>query len=125
MLIAVEIVRSTVSFGINTFVSLYWIRELGASPALGGTALALVLGGGVLGTLLGGRIADRFGLVRTVQLGNALLLPALAALLLCRDPYAALGAGAGRRRRHQHPVRGPDQARARTTSRAAPARRRA
>ena len=91
LLIAVEVVRSTVSFGINTFISLYWIRELGASPGLGGTALALVLGGGVLGTLLGGRIADRFGLVRTVQLGNALLLPALAALLLCRDPYAALG----------------------------------
>jgi FSR family fosmidomycin resistance protein-like MFS transporter len=91
LLIAVEIVRSTVSFGINTFVALYWIRELDASPALGGAALALVLGGGVLGTLLGGRIADRLGLVRTVQLGNALLLPALAALLLCRDRHAALG----------------------------------
>jgi MFS transporter, FSR family, fosmidomycin resistance protein len=90
LLIAVEIVRSIVSFGINTFVSLYWIRELGASTALGGAALALVLGGGVLGTLLGGRIADRLGLVRTVQLGNALLLPALVALLLCPDRYAAL-----------------------------------
>lgn len=90
LLIAVEVVRSTVSFGINTFVSLYWIRELGASPALGGTALALELGGGVIGTLLGGRIGDRFGLVRTVQLGNALLIPALSALLLCRDPHAAL-----------------------------------
>src|SRR4051794_26932657 len=90
LLVAVEVVRSTVSFGINTFVALYWIRELGASSALGGTALALVLGGGVLGTLLGGRIADRLGLVRTVQLGNALLLPALAALLLCPNRYAAL-----------------------------------
>jgi FSR family fosmidomycin resistance protein-like MFS transporter len=90
VLVAVELVRSTVSFGINTFVSLYWIRELGASPGLGGAALALVLGGGVLGTLLGGRIADRLGLVRTVQLGNGLLLPALAALLMCRDRHAAL-----------------------------------
>jgi MFS transporter, FSR family, fosmidomycin resistance protein len=90
LLIAVEVVRSSVSFGVNTFVALYWIRELGASSALGGTALALELGGGVIGTLLGGRIADRLGLVRTVQLGNTLLIPALVALLLCRDAYAAL-----------------------------------
>jgi FSR family fosmidomycin resistance protein-like MFS transporter len=90
LLIAVEVARSSVSFGVNTFVALYWIRHLGASSALGGTALALELGGGVAGTLLGGRIADRIGLVRTVQLGNALLIPALVTLLLCRNPYAAL-----------------------------------
>jgi FSR family fosmidomycin resistance protein-like MFS transporter len=90
LLIGVEVARSSVSFGVNTFVALYWIRHLGASSALGGTALALELGGGVLGTLLGGRIADRLGLVRTVQLGNTLLIPALIALLLCRDRYAAL-----------------------------------
>jgi FSR family fosmidomycin resistance protein-like MFS transporter len=90
LLIAVEVVRSSVSFGVNTFVALYWIRELGASSALGGTALALELGGGVLGTLLGGRIADRLGLTRTVQLGNTLLIPAIVALLLVHDAYAAL-----------------------------------
>jgi FSR family fosmidomycin resistance protein-like MFS transporter len=90
LLIAVEVVRSSVSFGVNTFVALYWIKELGASSALGGTALALGLAGGVLGTLLGGRIADRIGLTRTVQLGNSLLVPAIVALLLVRDQYAAL-----------------------------------
>jgi FSR family fosmidomycin resistance protein-like MFS transporter len=90
LLVAVEVARSSVSFGVNTFVALYWIKTLGASSALGGTALALELAGGVAGTLLGGRIADRLGLVPTVQLGNALLVPALIALLLCRDAYAAL-----------------------------------
>lgn len=67
-----------------------WIRHLGAPSALGGTALTLELAGGVLGTLLGGRIADRIGLVRTVQLGNALLVPSLLAMLLCGNAYAAL-----------------------------------
>lgn len=90
VLTCVEVVRSSISFGINTFVSLYWIRHLGASSALGGTALTLALAGGVLGTLTGGRIADRLGLVRTVQLGNLMLIPAFAALLLCHDKYAAL-----------------------------------
>ncbi|HEX4225194.1 MAG TPA: MFS transporter, partial [Pseudonocardiaceae bacterium] len=89
-LTCVEVIRSSVSFGVNTFVSLYWITHLGASSVLGGTALALELGGGVLGTLIGGRIGDRIGLVRTVQLGNALLVPAIVGLLACDNKYAAL-----------------------------------
>ena len=89
-LTAVEIVRSTISTGQNTFISLYWIKHLGASSALGGTALTLELGSGVLGTLLGGRIADRFGMVRTVQFGNAAMLPGLFLLLACDNKYGAL-----------------------------------
>ncbi|HWK28330.1 MAG TPA: MFS transporter [Solirubrobacter sp.] len=90
LLAAVEITRSCISFGINTFVALYWIRHLGASAGLGGTALTLELGGGIAGTLIGGRIGDRLGLLRAVQVGNALLIPAFVALLLCQNPYAAL-----------------------------------
>lgn len=90
VLTGVEVVRSTISFGLNTFVSLYWIRHLGASSALGGTALTLELAGGVLGTVAGGRLADRIGLVRTVQLGNAALIPAFAALLACGNRFGAL-----------------------------------
>jgi FSR family fosmidomycin resistance protein-like MFS transporter len=89
-LTCVEVVRSTVSFGVSTFVALYWIRHLGASSSLGGIALSLELGGGVAGTIIGGRIGDRIGLVRTVRLGNALLVPALAGLLACDSKYAAL-----------------------------------
>jgi MFS transporter, FSR family, fosmidomycin resistance protein len=90
LLTCAEVVRSAISNGVNTFVALYWIRHLGASSALGGIALTLELGGGVIGTLLGGRLADRFGLVRTVQIGNLLLLPAMWALLGCDDKYGAL-----------------------------------
>jgi FSR family fosmidomycin resistance protein-like MFS transporter len=90
LLTAVEVTRSCISFGINTFVSLYWIRHLGATSGLGGTALTLELAGGVAGTILGGRLGDHIGLVRAVQVGNALLIPAFAALLVCRNAYAAL-----------------------------------
>ena len=86
LLIAVEVTRSCISFGVNTFVSLYWIRHLGASSGLGGTALTLELAGGIFGTL----ISDRVGPTRTVQLGNCLLIPAFAGLLLCNNKYAAL-----------------------------------
>ena len=90
LLTAVEVVRSSVSFGINTFVALYWIRHLGASSGLGGTALTLELAGGALGTIVGGRIGDRLGLVRTVQLGNVLLIPGMIAVLACDHKVAAL-----------------------------------
>ncbi|MCX2731784.1 MFS transporter [Saccharopolyspora sp. NFXS83] len=89
-LTAVEVVRSTISTGLNTFIALYWIRHLSASSGLGGLALTLQLGGGVLGTLLGGRLADRIGMVRTVQIGNAAMLPALWLMLLCDDEHFAL-----------------------------------
>ena len=58
--------------------------------ALAGIALTCFLAGGVAGTLLGGRIADRIGAVRTVQLGTAVILPALVGLLLVPGALAPL-----------------------------------
>ncbi|WP_370530197.1 MFS transporter [Gordonia polyisoprenivorans] len=89
-LTAVEVVRSTISFGVNTFIALYWIRYLGASSSIAGLALALQLVGGVFGTLAGGRLGDRVGMVRTVQIGNIALIPALFAMLACGHQIAAL-----------------------------------
>ncbi|MFF1868899.1 MFS transporter [Kitasatospora herbaricolor] len=90
LLTAVEVVRSVVFFGVSTFVTLYWLRDLHASRVLGGVALTCFLGGGVVGTLGGGRIADRIGLVRTVRLGTALTVPALLGLRLMPGQYPPL-----------------------------------
>jgi FSR family fosmidomycin resistance protein-like MFS transporter len=86
----VEIVRSAVFFGINTFIGLYWIHHFGASRGVAGAALACFLAGGLAGTLVGGRIADRIGLVRALQAGTVAMIPALAALRLCPGPGLAL-----------------------------------
>jgi FSR family fosmidomycin resistance protein-like MFS transporter len=64
--------------------------HLHASRGLAGAALTCFLAGGVGGTLLGGRIADRIGMVRTVQAGAAVTLPALGALLLSPGEIAPL-----------------------------------
>jgi MFS transporter, FSR family, fosmidomycin resistance protein len=80
LLTAVEITRSVNFFGTSTFIELYWITHLHASRPVAGLALACFLFGGVAGSLLGGRIADRFGLTRTVLAGNAAAIPALIAL---------------------------------------------
>ncbi|MFF4772617.1 MFS transporter [Microtetraspora fusca] len=90
VLTGVEIVRSVVFFGVLTFIELFWIRHLDAGRGVAGTALAGFLVGGVAGTVLGGRIADRIGLVRTVQLGSVLAVPALVLLRIAPGPYLPL-----------------------------------
>ncbi len=90
LLTVLEVGRSVVTFGMNTFIALYWIDQLGASRSTGGAALTAFLGGGVVGTLLGGRIADRLGSVRTIRIGSVAALPALAAVRLVDDPIAAI-----------------------------------
>lgn len=89
-LTAVTGVRSVMFFGVSTFIGLYWIGHLHGSRVLAGIALAGFLVGGVAGTLLGGRIADRVGAVRTVQLGGALALPMLIALRVTPGPVVPL-----------------------------------
>ncbi|MGW5575015.1 MFS transporter [Nocardia thailandica] len=91
VLTVLEVVRSVVFFGVNTFVVLYWIRFLGAGDGLGGVALAAFLTGGVAGTLLGGRLADRFGMLPTIRAGSVAVIPALVALRLTPSPVWALG----------------------------------
>ncbi|MFI5528307.1 MFS transporter [Kitasatospora sp. NPDC051853] len=90
LLTAVAMVRSVVFFGVSTFLGLHWLRDLGGTQTLAGVALACFLGGGVTGTLLGGRVADRLGLVRTVRLGTGLAVPALGGLVLAPGPYLPL-----------------------------------
>jgi FSR family fosmidomycin resistance protein-like MFS transporter len=92
LLTAVEILRSVNFFAVSTFIELYWIARLHASRPVAGAALTCFLLGGVLGTLLGGRIAERFGLTRTILAGNAVAIPALIALRACPSADLALAA---------------------------------
>ncbi|APE34143.1 hypothetical protein BOX37_09425 [Nocardia mangyaensis] len=90
VLTALAVARSVVFLGLNTFLVLYWIDHLGATPMLGGVALTVLLAGGVLGTLVGGRLADRIGGVHTVRFGCAAVIPALLALRMTPSPVWAL-----------------------------------
>lgn len=90
ILVSIEVIRSVVFFGVNTFIELYWIRDLGASRAIAGVALGCFLVGGVGGTIIGGRIADQIGLVRTIQLGTVVSIPVMVGLRLCPGAYPAL-----------------------------------
>ncbi len=81
--------RSFVYFGLVTFIPLYYVHVLHVSKAFGNTALAAMLLGGAVGTLVGGRLADRFGR-RTVLVGSMLITPLLIVGFIVSGPGLAL-----------------------------------
>ena len=73
--------RAVVFAGLNVFIPLYWIRVFNQSKAAGGVALSLMLFSGVVGTVAGGWLADRFSR-RVVVFGSMLgLFPLLLAFV--------------------------------------------
>lgn len=72
--------RSAVFTGLNTFLILYWIACFGQTKQAGATALSVFLATGVVGTLVGGWLADRWG--RRALLRGALLVVAVLIAVL-------------------------------------------
>jgi FSR family fosmidomycin resistance protein-like MFS transporter len=77
--------RSAILYALNTFIPLFWIYNLGQSKAAGGTALTILFTLGAIGTLIGGRLGDRFGYPRTIRVGFCLLVPVLFAFTAATD----------------------------------------
>ncbi|MER6947820.1 MFS transporter [Nonomuraea sp. NPDC000554] len=73
----VIVCRSVAYVGLSAFVALY----LGGGAA-GAVALFVLFGGGAVGTVLGGRLAGRWGRVRTMWLAYAAAVPAMAGVVL-------------------------------------------
>lgn len=77
--------RSVVQFGLIAFVPLYFTAVLSSSESVANAALSVTLVAGAIGTLLGGRLADRYGR-RAILLGSLLVLPPLfVCFLLSRE----------------------------------------
>lgn len=71
----IVVARSILFYGLNTFIPLYWIGILKESPVLGSTALTILFTVGMAGTLLGGRLSDKFGYRNIILWGWLALLP--------------------------------------------------
>lgn len=69
----VAICRSVVFYGLVTFLPLYWLNVLNQTAVASGTALTVLATCSMMGNLLGGRIADRFGYRIAVLIEFALL----------------------------------------------------
>jgi MFS transporter, FSR family, fosmidomycin resistance protein len=82
LLSAAVAARSVVYFGLMTLVPLYFVNELDASEATANAALTVMLAAGAVGTLIGGRLADRFGRRVVLRTSMAVLTPLMAVMLL-------------------------------------------
>ncbi|MET3504285.1 MFS transporter [Halalkalibacter oceani] len=84
-------VRSIVFYGLNTFIPLLWVSVFLQSGSSGNVLLSLFLLFGALGTIMGGRIADTYGLVKLIRISFALLVPILFLLSATDSPLLAGG----------------------------------
>jgi MFS transporter, FSR family, fosmidomycin resistance protein len=89
-LTTVVVLRSIAFFGLNTFLPLYWTTNLHGTKAGGGMALTTLAASVAVGTLIGGRLADRYGrkIVIAGSLGAA--VPLLLMFLNSRIFVAAV-----------------------------------
>ena len=88
LLAAVVVTRSVVFFGLNTFIPLYWTQRMHGSKAGAGLALTTMLFAVAAGTLIGGRLADRYGRRIVIVASLASLLPMMLAMLSTRSLIA-------------------------------------
>ncbi|MEO3871632.1 MFS transporter [Nonomuraea sp. B12E4] len=79
----VIVFRSVVYVGLSAFVALY----MGGGTE-GAVALFVLFAGSAVGTVLGGRLAARWGRMRTMRLAYALSVPAVAGVVLAPGPMA-------------------------------------
>lgn len=80
---------SVVLCGVRSFIPLYWVDVLGMSAAAAGSALTLLFSWGVVMTLVGGLMADRFGYLKIVRMSYVLLAPIVGLLSLTKNPITA------------------------------------
>jgi FSR family fosmidomycin resistance protein-like MFS transporter len=73
--------RSVVFFGLTTLIPLYFVGELHTSEGTANTALTVMLASGAVGTLIGGRLADRFSRRIVLRVSLGVLTPLLVVML--------------------------------------------
>ena len=86
-LTGVVFLRSTIGVGMSTFIPMVWLNVLMQSEARSGSVTTILSLSGAVATLIGGRLADRFGFNKTIRTGLILLIPCLAVVTLSRSVW--------------------------------------
>ena len=82
--------RSIIAHGLNIFVPLYWVYVLNQSKATGGLILSFMIFTGAITTVIGGQLADRFGIHRIMKIGWVILIPSIFFLTAIASPLFTL-----------------------------------
>jgi FSR family fosmidomycin resistance protein-like MFS transporter len=81
--------RSVAFFGITTFLPLWWVQHLHHSKPAADAAVTAFMCAGIAGTLIGGRLADRYGRKVVAAIGLAAATPLMLAYLAVASYPAA------------------------------------
>lgn len=81
--------RSAAYFCLQAFVPLWFIQHLDESAAVGNGALTGLLVAGAIGTIVGGRMADRFGKRLVIKVSLAVTTPLILGFLVVGPAPAA------------------------------------
>jgi len=84
------ICRSIIANSMNTFVPLYWLNVLHQSKAASGMVLSFMIFTGAVASVIGGQLADRFGINKIIKIGWLLLIPSIFFLTKIMNPLWAL-----------------------------------
>ncbi|AKZ53907.1 putative membrane efflux protein [Streptomyces ambofaciens ATCC 23877] len=82
--------RSVVFVALSSFVSLYVRERTGGGSLAGTVALFVLYAGGAVGTVAGGRLADRYGRLKVVRRSYVLTVLAVAGVVLVPGPAVYL-----------------------------------
>jgi MFS transporter, FSR family, fosmidomycin resistance protein len=89
-LTTVVVLRSIAFFGLSTFLPIYWTANLHGTKTGGGMALTALATSVALGTLIGGRLADRYGRKTVIAGSLAAFVPLLLIFVNSRIFVAAI-----------------------------------
>jgi FSR family fosmidomycin resistance protein-like MFS transporter len=89
-LTVVIIGRSIIFYGLNTFIPIYWISYLHQSKMVGSLALTTFAASGILGNLIGGTLADKFGPKKILLFGFLGLVVLLPIFCLVNTAFVSL-----------------------------------
>jgi MFS transporter, FSR family, fosmidomycin resistance protein len=93
LLILVVALRSWAQLGFTTFLPFYYVEYLKSDPHAVGLPLFVFLGVGVIGTVIGGPLADRWGARRFMMVGFLAASPLGALFLLTKGILALVFLG--------------------------------
>jgi FSR family fosmidomycin resistance protein-like MFS transporter len=82
--------RSVVTYGLTTFIPLYFAAVLMLSESSASASLTLYSAFAAIATLLGGQAADRLGFTRIIKGGFLLLVPLMLVFPLISNVYLAI-----------------------------------
>ena len=82
--------RSIFNQGLNTFLPLYWVDVLNQNKAAGGMLISLMTFTGAVVTVIGGWLADRYGMNNIIKAGWIILIPSTFFLTFLTNPILVL-----------------------------------